>query len=211
MKSIGASFSLLAYIPREDSAMVRHPGRRMNSIATTLVLAALAAASVHATHAAGNSNAVALVRAMRADEIAVATAKLAFLSGSVEQRYGKTKAGCVKRVPYENFTARWARVVETVLSPQEIDTSLTYFQSEAGVKYVEGLLRRMRSREGADAVFPEVPGKENISPAQQAAIADFSRSDTGRKLMGKDLTASPAAVDFGRAMMDEIARSCGQR
>ena len=55
-----------------------------------------------------------------------------------------------------------------------------------GVKYVEGLLRRLRTRQGADSVLPEVPGKEDITPAQMAAIADFSRSDLGRKVMGKE-------------------------
>jgi hypothetical protein len=60
-------------------------------------------------------------------------------------------------------------------------------------------------------VFPEVPGKEDISPAQQAAIADFSRSDIGRKVMGKDVTLSPAAQAFGRDVLEQIAGKCGGR
>ena len=172
-----------------------------------MMIAMLAAA---AAHGADNPKSVALTRAMRSDEIAVATAKRNFLAGAMVERYGKTNASCVKRIPYADFTAGWAQVVGSVLNAQEIDAALAFFQSDAGVKYVEGLLRRLRSREGADAVFPEVPGKEDISPAQQAAIADFSRSDLGHKVLGKDMTESPAAVQFGREMLDQIARKCGK-
>lgn len=177
----------------------------MKSLAALLILASAAAA----VHAADTSKSVALVRAMRSDEIAVASAKLRFLNGDLVERYGKTNASCVKRIPYADFTVGWSRVIDTVLDAKEIDSSLAFFQSDAGVKYVEGLLRRMRSREGADAVFPEVPGKEDISAAQQAAIADFSRSDLGRKVMGKDLLLSPAAQASGRDILDQISRKCG--
>lgn len=176
------------------------------TLGLALLLAAFAAI---AAHAEGNPQAVALVRAMRSDEIAVATAKLAFLSGSLRERYGKTSNSCVKRIPYTDFTAGWARVAESVLSPSEIQTSLSFFQSDAGVKYVEGLLRRMRVRQGEDSVLPEVSGEEDITPAQLAAIADFSRSDVGRKVTGKDLNLSPAAEALGKQTTEQIAEKCG--
>jgi hypothetical protein len=178
----------------------------MKPIAFTLVLA-LAVAAAHAE----DSRSVALVRAMRSDEIAVGTVKYAFLSGALAERYGKTSDSCVKRVPYAGFTAGWARVVDSVLSAQEIETSLAFFQSDAGVKHVEGLLRRLRARQGDDSALPEVPGKENITPAQLAAIADFSRTDLGHKVMGKEMTLSPAAVDMGRETTEQIARKCGAK
>lgn len=169
-----------------------------------LVVGAIAAA-----HAADESKSVALVRAMRSDEIAVSTAKLAFLSGSLRERYGKTSNSCVKRIPYTDFTAGWAHVVESVLNPAEIETSLAFFQSDAGAKYVEGLVRRLRARQGEASVLPEVSGKEEVSQAQLAAIADFSRTELGRKVMGKDLTLSPAAEAFGRQTTEQIAEKCG--
>ncbi len=156
-----------------------------------------------------NSKSVALVRAMRSDEIAVATAKLAFLSGSLRERYGKTNNACVKRIPYTDFTTGWARVVESVLSPSEIETSLAFFQSDAGVKYVEGLLRRLRTRQGDASVLPEIPGKEDISAAQLAKISEFSSTDLGRKVTGKDLTLSPAAEALGEQTVEQIAAKCG--
>lgn len=176
----------------------------MKSVVVLPILALTAALA----HAADNPNSVALTRAMRSDEIAVATAKRGFLSGSMVERHGKTSKSCVKKFPYADSTAGWAHVIDSVMTPQEIDTALAFFKSDAGVKYVEGTLRRMRSREGGD-VFPEIPGKEEISPAQQAAIADFSRSDVGRKVMGKDLTTSPAAEAFGRQLLEQIAAKCG--
>jgi hypothetical protein len=177
----------------------------MKTIATALLFAAFAASA----HSADDAKSVALVRAMRSDEIAVAQAKLAFLSGSMLERYGKVSKGCVKGIPYADFTAGWARVVDSVLTPHEIDTSLAFFQSDAGVKYVEGLLRRLRARQGSDSLLPSVPGKEDISPAQVAAIADYSRSDLGKKVMGKDLTLSPAAEAMGRETAEKIAAKCG--
>jgi hypothetical protein len=180
----------------------------MKSFAIAFVLAALPAFAATVAHAADSPKSVALVRAMRSDEIAVATAKLAFLSGSMSERYGKTNNGCVKRIPFADFTAGWAQVVESVLSPSEMETSLAFFQSDAGVKYVEGMLRRMRARQGDASVLPEVPGKEDITPAQLAAIADFSRTDLGRKVTGKDLTLSPAAEAFGKEITEQIARKC---
>jgi len=176
----------------------------MKKIAGTLfaMLAALA-------HGEDSSKSVALVRAMRTDEIAIATAKLAFLSGSMRERYGKTNNACVKRIPYTDFTAGWARVVDSVLSPPEVETSLAFFQSDAGVKYVEGLLRRLRTRQGEASVLPEIPGKEDISAAQLARISEFSSSDLGRKVMGKDLTLSPAAEALGEQTTGQIAAKCG--
>lgn len=179
----------------------------MKSSAKALFLAALgtfAAAPVFADSA----KSVALVRAMRTDEIAVANAKLAFLGGNLTEQFGKTSSGCIKRVSYTEFTAGWARVVDAFLKPPEIDTALAFYQSEPGVKYVEGLLRRMRERQGKESQLPEVPSKEDISPAQVAKISDFSSSDVGRKL-GKDFLQSPAALAWGSEMTGQIARKCG--
>lgn len=150
-----------------------------------------------------------LVRAMRSDEIAVASAKRAFLSGAVEQRFGKTQASCVRKQPYADFTPGATRVVDTVLSPQEIDTALAFFQSPAGVKYVEGLIRRLRASQGEDSALPKVAGKEQITPEEVAGIADFSRSDLGRKIMGREMTESPAALALGGDIMAAIAAKCG--
>jgi len=180
----------------------------MKLIATAFVLAVLPAVAATA-HAADNPKSVALVRAMRTDEIAVATAKYAFLSGSLTERYGKTNKGCVKRIPYADFTAGWARVVDSVLNPPEVEKSLAFFQSDAGVKYVEGMLRRMRTRQGDDSMLPEIPGKEEVTPAQLAAISEFTSSDLGRKVTGKDLTLSPAATALGKDITEQIARKCG--
>ena len=121
----------------------------MKPIAAMLVLTLMVAAVAQGED---SPKSVALTRAMRSDEIAVATAKRSFLNGSMDQRYGKTSAGCVKRIAYADFTSGWARVIDSVLSPQEIDAALTFFKSDAGVKYVEGLLRRLRAREGGDEI-----------------------------------------------------------
>jgi len=180
---------------------------RMKTLAMFLA-AALAAAAVQA---ADQAKSAALVRAMRTDEIAVAGAKRAFLTGSVTDTYGEANAACVKRVAYADFTAGFATVVEHTLTPQEVDQALQFYQSDAGVKYVEGLLRRLRASQGEDSGLPKVAGKEQISPAQVAAIADFSRSDLGHKVMGKQMTESPAALAFGREMMSTIAQKCAKK
>jgi hypothetical protein len=161
-----------------------------------------------ALHAADSTKAQALVRAMRSDEIAVASAKHAFLTGAVEDKYGKANGSCVKKVPFADFTAGSARVVESVLTPQEVDSALAFFQSPAGTKYVEGLIRRLRTRQGDDSALPKVAGKEEITPEQVGAIAEFSRSDLGHKVMGKDMTESPAALAFGRDILAAIASKC---
>jgi hypothetical protein len=150
----------------------------------------------------------ALVRAMRTDEIAVANAKLAFLGGSLAERFGKTSNGCIKRVSYAEFTAGWARVVDGFLRPPDIDLALAFYQSPAGIKYVEGVVRRMKERQGKESQLPEVPSKEEISPAELAKISDFSSTDLGRKL-GKDFLQSPAAVAWGTDMTAQIAKKCG--
>jgi hypothetical protein len=160
---------------------------------------------------AADNDAVELARAMRSDEIAVAGAKRAFLTGALDERYGKTQASCVRKVSHADFTAGSAQVIGSVLSPQEIGTALQFFQSDAGTKYVEGLIRRLRKSQGEDSVLPKVAGKEEISPAQMAAISDFSSSELGRKIMGKEMTESPAALAFGRQIMDSIAARCGRR
>jgi len=180
----------------------------MKSFARTLFLAAIGTFGAASALAADGPKSVALVRAMRTDEIAVANAKLAFLGGNLAERFGKTSNGCIKRVSYTEFTAGWARVVDGFLSPPEIDNALAFYQSEPGVKYVEGTMRRMRERQGKDSQLPEVSGKEEIAPAELAKISDFSSTDLGRKL-GKDFLQSPAALAWGRDMTEQIARKCG--
>jgi len=184
----------------------------MKSSARALFLAALgmfAAAPALADEAISASpKSVSLIRAMRADEIAVANAKLAFLGGNLVEQFGKTSNGCIKRVSHTEFTAGWARVVDAFLKPPEVEMALAFYQSPAGVKYIEGLLRRMRERQGKESQLPEVPSKEDISPADLAKISDFSSSDVGRRL-GKDFLQSPAALARGRDMTEQIARKCG--
>lgn len=163
-----------------------------------------------AAHAVGGTP-TDLVRAMRSDEIAVAGAKHAFVSGALEQKYPRINAACVKRVPFAEFTDGMSRVVGQVLTPTEIDGALKFYQSDAGVKFTDGLLRRLRNRLGADSGLAAMPGNEEISPAQVAAISDFTSSDLGRKVMGKEMSESPAALQFGREMMEQIAAKCGRK
>jgi hypothetical protein len=177
----------------------------------TLFAALAFFATPRATLAAERDDARALARAMRSDEIAVAGAKRAFLAGALDARYGTTRTACVRKVDYADFTAGSAQVIGSVLTPQEIATALGFFRSDAGVKYVEGLIRRLRASQGEESTLPKVAGKEEISPAQVAAIADFSSSNLGRKIMGKEMAESPAALAFGRQIMDSIAAKCGGR
>jgi hypothetical protein len=163
-----------------------------------------------AVHAVGGTP-TDLVRAMRSDEIAVAGAKHAFVSGALEEKYPRINATCVKRVPFAEFTDGLSRVVGQVLTPTEIDGALKFYQSDAGVKFTDGLLRRLRNRLGADSGLAAMPGTEEISPAQVAAISDFTSSDLGRKVMGKEMSESPAALQFGREMMDRIAGKCARK
>ena len=179
----------------------------MKSSVRALFLATLGAFASTSV-SAEDAKSVALVRAMRTDEIAVANAKLAFLGGNLTEQFGKTSDGCIKRVSYTGFTAGWARVVDTFLKPPEVESALAFYQSAAGVKYVEGMLRRMRERQGKESQLPAVPSKEDISAADLAKISDFSSSDLGRRL-GKDFLQSPAALAWGREMTEQIARKCG--
>ena len=179
----------------------------MKSFARAWLLAALG--TFAATSAIAESpKSVALVRAMRTDEIAVANAKLAFLGGKLTERFGKTSNGCIKRVSYAEFTAGWARVVDGFLKPPEVDTALAFYQSAPGVKYVEGMLRRMRERQGKESQLPEIAGKEEIAPPELAKISEFSSTDLGRRL-GKDFLQSPAALAWGNEMTEQIAKKCG--
>src|SRR4029079_11082936 len=130
--------------------------------ALTLVLATVLPAAVHAADVADPK--VALVRAMRSDEIAVSGAKRAFLSGAVAEKYPRTDAKCVKRVAFADFTGGFSEVVGQVLNPAEIETALKFYQSDAGVKYVEGTVRRLNTRFGEDSGLPKIAGKEEISP-----------------------------------------------
>ena len=179
----------------------------MKSIARVLVLAVF---SLAPAHGADNPKSLALVRAMRTDEISTATLKFAFLNREMVKSLGTTKDSCVRRVTYADFTAPWARVVESVLSPNEIDQSLAFYESEAGVKFMDGMLRRMREHQGKGSVLPEVSGKEEFSEPQKAEIARFSSSDLGRKVMGNGFIKSPAAIELGTEMGKKIARMCGK-
>ena len=170
-----------------------------------LLFAMVSSAAVQAADAPVSTDPkVALVRAMRSDEIALGGAKRAFLTGAVAEKYPSTDKKCVKRYEYAEFTEGFAGVVGQVLHPTEIASALKFYQSPAGVKYVEGTLRRLHKRFGDDSGVPEIKGKEEISPQQLAEISDFTRSDLGHKIMGKDMTESPAALKMGSEMLTKI-------
>lgn len=179
----------------------------MKTLALSILLVSLAAA-VQAAPPADASRAITLVHAMRADELAVSGAKRAFASGALENTYPGVNAGCIKRAGFADFTEPFSRVVEQVLNPQEIETALKFYQSDAGVKFVEGTMRRLRARFGDDSGVPKISGVEDISPAQTAAISDFASSELGRKILGKQMTESPAALKFGHDMLEELAHHC---
>lgn len=183
----------------------------MKTFAVLFVVLGLGAA-VHAADAPASTDPkVALVRAMRSDEIALGGAKRAFLTGAVEQKYPGADKKCVKRYEYSEFTQGFAGVVGQVLNPAEISTALKFYQSDAGVKYVEGTLRRLNKRYGGDSGVPEIKGKEEISPQQLAEISDFTRSDLGHKITGKEMTESPAALKMGSEMLERIAAKCSRK
>jgi hypothetical protein len=173
------------------------------------LLMLLFTATAGAAPAEAPSRAETLVRAMRSDELAVSAAKRAFASGAIKD-YAPASPGCLKRVDYKTFTARFSRVVDQVLSPSEIETALTFYESPAGVKYVEGTLRRLRASLGEDSWLPKIAGVEDISPEERDAISAFASSDLGRKIAGKQMTESPAALQFGRDMVEEIGQKCSK-
>jgi len=177
-----------------------------------LIVALVSGAAVQAADApTATDPKVALVRAMRSDEIALGGAKRAFLTGAVAEKYPSTDKKCVKRYEYAEFTEGLAGVVGQVLSPTEIATALKFYQSPAGVKYVEGTLRRLNKRFGEDSGVPQVKGKEEVSPQQLAEISDFTRSDVGHKVMGKEMTESSAALKMGSEMLERIAARCSRK
>ena len=180
----------------------------MKTTACLLLMLSLTAAA-GAAPAESPSPAETLVRAMRSDELAVSAAKRAFASGAVDG-YGDASAGCLKKVDFKNFTARFSRVIDQVLTASEIETALTFYQSSAGVKYVEGTFRRLRASLGEDSWLPKIAGTEDISPEERDAISAFASSDLGRKIAGKQMTESPAAKQFGRDMVEEIGQKCSR-
>jgi len=181
----------------------------MKSIAVPLFFVLVTGVAAQAADTpVSNDPKVALVRAMRSDEIALGSAKRAFLTGAVAQKYPAADKKCVRRFEHSQFTDGFAGVVGQVLNPTEVATALKFYQSEAGVKYVEGTLRRLHTRYGEDSGVPEIKGKEDISPAQMAEISDFMRSDLGHKIMGKEMTESPSALKMGTEMLEQIAAKC---
>lgn len=177
---------------------------------TLLITVLVVSHTVPAAEADGNE-ALELVRAMRSDEISLAGAKHAFISGALDDRFPRTNATCVRKVPAAEFTASMARVVATVLEPTQIEEALKFYRSDAGQKYVEGILRRLRTRLGDASGIAEIAGDESVSPAELAAISDFTSSDLGRKVTGKGMSESPAALQYGREMLARIAGKCGRK
>jgi hypothetical protein len=101
-------------------------------------------------------------------------------------------------------------VVDQVLTSSEIETALTFYQSTAGVKYVEGTFRRLRASLGEESWLPKIAGNEEISEEERDAISAFASSDLGRKIAGKQMTESPGAKQFGRDMVEEIGQKCSK-
>ena len=104
-----------------------------------LQLALIAAFSLATARAqnADSQEAVALVRAMRSDEMILQASTTAMALAAKEGHYTDAQLKCFMTLQSSAFTADLAKIVAHALTPQEITEALAFYSSAAGVKFVE--------------------------------------------------------------------------
>lgn len=130
-------------------------------------------------------------------------AKLGAKSGAEQGKTPPSVLTCLQALDASRLTDLVESVLAANLTPAELQTADEFFESSAGKKYAAlGTLDLYLSA-------GETPPQDapNISPEENAEIADFNGSTTSKKLWNV-LNGEPARRVFGTRLV-ALEKSCG--
>ena len=179
------------------------------------LLAAVAISLFAMAHAQAESpdagDSVALVRAMAADVTLLHASMEAMSLATREGHYTPAQLECFQKLPASAFTAGLAKVLARALTVPEISDALAFYNSPAGIKYVDYVFATLNRETGASfAVKPA--GSDPMTADEMRAILAFSKSEVGEKIeSGRLLLTSPESQAVAERVLGRQITACGAK
>jgi hypothetical protein len=141
---------------------------------------------------------LALVRAMREDELLLMT-----LRRQIESGKHTYKAECLANLRPGLVTTTIAWAMEPSISAQEVADAIPFFESEAGRKSVGRAYLQMK--DGLAATDARLPA---LTEAEVLEVSRFAKSEAGEKLLVKNITRQSRVLVSLKAEVLDLLNIC---
>ena len=149
--------------------------------------------------------AVQLVHTMRLEATVSAHSDAGARRAFADGRITRAQLDCVLIKP-EDWTPDLARHVESIMSEEEIRTTLEFVRTEAGRRLVESTQQEAEARRRGDASYRRPP----IDSEKDAALQAFLGTSAGKKFMeSRGFTSNDDVNKIMGGKMGPLLKSCG--
>jgi hypothetical protein len=164
---------------------------------------------------ANTADAVALVRAMRADVMLMEVSKAGLSRATSEGHYTAAQFKCVEQLPASALTAELGTVLSKVLTQEEITRALEFYASPVGVKFMDMKFVAFAKAAAASGVpfggKPSVP-EPSMTNEEMQATRSFIESPLGEKIENdRALLNSPDALNVAKRILRKKLADCGAK
>jgi hypothetical protein len=154
---------------------------------------------------ASASAAARLVTAMRIDEVTLIGLRLGLQRGVRDGKASSQALDCVNKLDRTAFTSVFVQAISVNLSTQEATVAAAFFDSATGRKYIDSGIFQLHQAIG---ITP--PNLEpSVSDADLQAVAAFSRTSAGDKLLVKRIFDAPETRSAIGARVQQVLNGCG--
>jgi hypothetical protein len=147
-----------------------------------------------------------LVATMHLDDVTLLGLQLGLQRGLREGKVSAKTLECVNQLDGTTFAPVFVQAAAANLSAQEIASATAFFESAPGRKYIKSGIFQLYQAIGIAAPDPE----PSFSDADSQAIAAFSRSSAGDKLLVKRILDSPETRQAVGARVQQLLNGCPQ-
>lgn len=152
-----------------------------------------------------DANALALVRALQADQLTAAGIRYA-LTKDAANPLPKPIRDCLAAMDYSFAQSMYVDVVRNIMSPQELSDAAAFYQSRAGYMSIMVSLRGAREQLQDYPAMAEAEAAGEPTPDELRQIEAFEQSPLAQKLEG--IHTGPEADKVMQAIVQKMWEQC---
>ena len=147
-----------------------------------------------------------LVSAMRIDDVTLLGLRLGLQRGIRDGKGSAKTLECVSKLDRSTFAPVFAQAIAANLSAQEMASSIAFFESASGRKYIDSGIYQLYDAVGFTSPDPE----PKVSEADMQAVTTFSRTSAGDKLLVRRIFDSPEIRAAIGARIQQVLNGCSE-